>query len=86
MRRAGRILAATVTATVTAWLAVSTPVVAQCGPNFVELFNPKTDPFECVPSVHSLQEQTQRQKQAKQLKVLRKQEQNVRAQYINQQV
>jgi hypothetical protein len=36
--------------------------------------------------VHSLQEQTQRQKQAKQLKVLRKQKQNVRAQYINQQV
>jgi hypothetical protein len=68
------------------WIKSSTPAVAQCGPNFVELFSPKTDPFECVPSVHSLQEQTQRQKQAKQFKVLRKQEQNVRAQYINQQV
>lgn len=85
MERAGRILAAAVTATVTAWLAAPTPADAQCGPNFVELFNPEIDRFECVPSVRSLQEQTQRQQQAEQLKVLRRQEQDARNQSINQQ-
>ena len=44
----------------TAWLAAPMPADAECGPNFVELFNPKIERFECVPSVRSLQEQTQR--------------------------
>ena len=47
-------------AAVTAWLAAPMPADAEYGPNFVELFNPKIERFECEPSVRSLQEQTQR--------------------------
>jgi len=80
MKRAGRILAAAVTA----WLATPTPADAECGPNFVELFNSKIGRFECMPAVRLLQEQTQRQQKAEQLKLLRNQEQNARNQSINQ--
>ncbi len=81
MKRAEWIVAAAVAA----WLAAPAPADAQCGPNFVELFNPEIGRFECVPAVRSLLEQVQRQRQAEQLKLLRKQEQDARNQFINQQ-
>ena len=81
MKRARWIVAAAVTA----WFAAPAPVDAQCGPNFVELFNPEIDRFECAPAVLSLQERIRRQQRAQQLQLLREQGQDVRNRIINQQ-
>ena len=80
MKRAKGIMVAAVTV----WLAQPTPANAECGANFVELFNSNIGQFECVPSVLSLQEKNRRKLQAEQLKLLRRQEQDARNRTISQ--
>ena len=69
---------------VTVWLAQPMPANAECGANFVELFNSSNGQFDCVPTVLSLQEKNQRKLQAEQLKLLRRQEQDARNRTISQ--
>ena len=81
MKRAEWIVAVAVAA----WLTAPAPANAQCGPNFFEQFNPEIDRFECAPLPRSLQEESQRQQQAEQLRLFRRQERDARNRSISQQ-